>query len=208
MNPNYTKFMLVFRGFFLVILSASFITFIRKHRRIIYSFEQKLVLVIAAFSILFNDPYFFIYVFKPSLFLLFLSTTFLAAFLVALIISWICMLQKIKSVSKASIYMPSRNQKMLFGCIGALYFLILAYFQFEVSYYSYTESPIVPVHTSFYNLYLLTLAVTLIVFMYIAWLFLSIAKEWNNVLWRDKIYVTFNLFFVLSQLSTMNLSSA
>jgi hypothetical protein len=39
-----------------------------------------------------------------------------------------------------------------------------------------------------------------LLFLYITWLYLTIARDWKNLVWRDKIYSTFNIFFILLNL--------
>jgi hypothetical protein len=79
------------------------------------------------------------------------------------------------------------------------------FFIFELGYYSYEESPIVPVHAAFSRLYLATLLLSVLIFLYIAYLYLAVAREWSNVLWRDKLYAAFNLFFILLNLAFTSL---
>lgn len=47
--------------------------------------------------ILFNDPYYFIGVFKPNVFSIFIETLFLSIFMLVLLSSWVYMLEKINA---------------------------------------------------------------------------------------------------------------
>ena len=159
-----------------------------------------MVIILSGFGILFNDPYYILGVFKPNLFSVFFSTSFIAGFFMALMLSWICLLQKIRSESKGISFVLTTRKKITYGIIAGSYFLILFFFIFELSYYSYTKSPIIPIHSTFRRLYIVTVLLSTGVFGYIAWLYLCIAKEWNNVIWRDKLYATFNVFFIVLNL--------
>lgn len=161
--------------------------------------------MVSAFSIVFNDPYYFIYVFKPNLFSLFMSTSFVAIFFMVILGSWIVMLQKIISASHGQVFVLTRKKQLIYGGISLAYFILIFYFIFEIGYYSYNESPIVPVHSAFNKLYFVTLAISVMVFLYIAYLYLKVASEWDNVLWRDKIYATFNVFFIMLNLIFISL---
>lgn len=70
MNDNYTKFIMIMRGVFLSIMVLSTIFFLNRIKYINRSPsipEQTIVIVISICTILFNDPYYFIGVFKPNL---------------------------------------------------------------------------------------------------------------------------------------------
>lgn len=97
MNSSYTIFLIVMRAVFLGIMSLALAFYIKKIRNDPSCFEQKVVLVLSGLAIFFNDPYYFIEVFKPNVILLFLSTLFLCTFFIALILSWVCLLERIKA---------------------------------------------------------------------------------------------------------------
>ena len=128
MNPNYTRFMLIIRAVFLTLMVASFIIFLKKQIRIAPEFEQRVVLVVSAFGILFNDPYYFVSVFKPNLFSLFLSASFISAFFIAIMLSWICMLQKVIKASHDELFIFTRKKQLIYGGIAAVYFILVFYF--------------------------------------------------------------------------------
>jgi uncharacterized membrane protein len=100
MNDSYTKYMLVTRAVFLAVMVASFVVYLRKQSGTAPEFEQRLVMVVSAFAILFNDPYYFVEVFRPNIFSLVLSASFISIFLLALMLSWVIMLQKIVAASR------------------------------------------------------------------------------------------------------------
>jgi hypothetical protein len=57
--------------------------------------EQSLVINLSVAVILFNDPYYFIGVFKPNVFSIFIETLLLAIFIIVLFWTWIYLLEKI-----------------------------------------------------------------------------------------------------------------
>ena len=38
---------------------------------------------------------------------------------------------------------------------------------------------------------------TLAVFSYVVWLYFRAAQVWDRLIWRDQMYLTFNIFFVI-----------
>ena len=100
MSDSYTKYMLVTRAVFLAVMVASFVAYLRKQSGTAREFEQRLVMVVSAFAILFNDPYYFVEVFRPNILSLVLSASFISVFLLAVMLSWVIMLQKIVAASR------------------------------------------------------------------------------------------------------------
>jgi len=201
MNPTYTKFMLIIRAIFLAIMVTAFVIFLKRQSGMAPEIEQRVVMIVSAFSILFNDPYYFIEVFKPNLFSLILSTCFISTFFMAVMLSWIIMLQKIVKASHGQLFFITRKRQLIYASIAGVYFILMFFFIYELGYYSYYESPIVPAHSSFSRLYMVTAFLSILIFLYIGYLYLAVAREWDNVLWRDKIYATFNIFFILLNLA-------
>jgi hypothetical protein len=94
---------MIMRGVFLgimVITAALFLRRLKFRNNSLALSEQSLVINLSVSIILFNDPYYFIGVFKPNVFSIFIETLFLALFLMVLISSWIFMLEKINSETR------------------------------------------------------------------------------------------------------------
>jgi hypothetical protein len=74
MNENYTKFIMIMRGVFLGIMTITTAIYLSrlkyKNRRPALP-EQEAVTILAVAVILFNDPYYFIGVFKPNVYSIF-----------------------------------------------------------------------------------------------------------------------------------------
>lgn len=130
-NTSYTQFIIVLRALFLVGMLVTFVIFVGKyniaHRP---SFEAKGVLGLSVFGILFNDPFYLVEVYYPNLPLLFVSTSLVAAFFVALLLSWICMLQKIEASSQNRTFFLSVSTMWSYSGIAGTYFCLLLYFLF------------------------------------------------------------------------------
>lgn len=95
MNDNYTKFIIVMRAIFLGIMVLSGGLYFHRlqinNQRFVMP-EQRMVINLSVSIILFNDPYYFIGVFKPNVLSVFIETMFVALFLMMLISSWVYML--------------------------------------------------------------------------------------------------------------------
>lgn len=96
-------------------------------------------------------------------------------------------------------------KKLEYAMISAIYFVIIFWFVFEISYYSFTESPIIPFHSTFNHLYRAIIVLFSIIFLYLAWLYACIVKDWRSLIWRDKVYCSFNIFFILLNLVFISL---
>lgn len=95
MNDSYTKFIMVMRGIFLGIMVISGGLYLHRLQLINQRFvipEQRMVINLSVSIVLFNDPYYFIGVFKPNVLSVFIETMFVALFLMILISSWVYML--------------------------------------------------------------------------------------------------------------------
>ena len=57
--------------------------------------EQRVVFLLSILIILFNDPYYFIGVFKPNILSVLIESLFVTSFLIGLLFSWIYMLRSI-----------------------------------------------------------------------------------------------------------------
>lgn len=197
MNSSYTIFIIVLRAVFLGIMALTFSIYLYKLKQIQPCIEQKIVFVLSGFAILFNDPYYFISVFKPNLPCISISTGFVTSFFIAVVISWVSLLDKIRASLKQQVFSFDKARQTKYGIIAISYFIIVFLFIFEVGYYSFTQSPIIPHNSTFNRLYIATVVLTTVIFLYIVWLYLAIIKDWHKVLWRDKIYSVFNIFFIL-----------
>jgi hypothetical protein len=174
MNPNYTIFVLVLRAVFLLTTVLTFLIFLKRQRNASPIFEQKVVFLLSVAVIMFNDPYYFLEVFRPSLFFLFVSTFLVVGFFIILMLCWICMLQKIRATSQRRDFFLSLKTKIIYGVITLGYLSIMLGFLYEITYYSYTESPIIPMHAGLDRLYLAMAVLLGILFLYIGWLYLGI----------------------------------
>jgi hypothetical protein len=70
-------------------------------------------------------------------------------------------------------------------------------FNAQVGYYSWNEQPIIPAHQAFGVMFALSGAMFLFIFAYILWLYLKILQKWDRLVWRNRLLVSFNAFFVV-----------
>jgi hypothetical protein len=155
--------------------------------------------------ILFNDPYYFIGVFKPNVFSIFVETLFLSIFVLVLISSWVYMLEKINAESRGREYRTSRPRWWINQLAGLDCFIIVFGFNYQIGYYAFNDSPIVPTHKTFSGLFVLTVVFFGIVFAYISYLYVRLSRVWESVIWRHKLYAVFNIFFILLLLAFISL---
>ncbi len=75
-------------------------------------------------------------------------------------------------------------------------FAIIFAFNYQISYYAFNDSPIVPTHKVFSGLFFLIIVFFSSVFAYILYLYVRLFLVWENVIWRNKLYALFNIFFI------------
>lgn len=107
------------------------------------------------------------------------------------------MLEKIATESRGGKYELSACKKWIYGIIAGDYFCLIFGFNFRIGYYSYTDSPIIPVQQMLSVILILLVVFFGLLFLYILHLYYRIAQVWEDVIWRNKLYVAFNVFFIL-----------
>lgn len=120
----------------------------------------------------------------------------MAVFFIALLGSWVHMLEKINCESRGTQYGLTFWRKWIYIIIGMDYFFILFAFNYEIGYYAYHDSPIVPLHKNFLALQFVTSVFFGGLFLYIFYLYARLSAVWRDIIWRHKLYVAFNIFFV------------
>ncbi len=156
-----------------------------------------MVINLSVAIILFNDPYYFIGVFKPNVFSIFVETLFLSIFVLVLISSWVYMLEKMIAESRGREHRTSRARWWINKLAGLDCFIIIFGFNYQIGYYAYNDSPIVPSHRTFSGLFALTVIFFGVVFGYISYLYVQLWRNWEGVIWRHRLYAVFNIFFIL-----------
>ena len=90
--------MIIMRAVFLGIMICSLVVFYyflkeKEFKNMLK--EQRVVFLLSILIILFNDPYYFIGVFKPNILSVLIESLFVTSFLIGLLFSWIYMLRSI-----------------------------------------------------------------------------------------------------------------
>ena len=90
--------MIIIRAIFVCIMivsSIAFHYFLKQKNFFKMPKEQRVVFILSILIILFNDPYYFIGVFKPNVISVFIESLFITGFIIGLLFSWIYMLRTI-----------------------------------------------------------------------------------------------------------------
>jgi hypothetical protein len=115
------------------------------------------------------------------------------------------MLEKINVESRGGVMKMTGFKKWIYSLAGIDYFCIIFAFNYQIGYYAWTDSPIVPVHRIFSVILIITSVFFGLLFLYIFYLYIRLLQVWNDIIWRHKLFITFNLFFVGLLLSFISL---
>lgn len=106
------------------------------------------------------------------------------------------MLEKINCESRGQQYTLTPCRRWIYTIVGLYYFCILFAFNYEIGYYAYKDSPIVPLHKNFFVIQIVTIIFFGGLFLYIFYLYARLSMIWRDIIWRHKLYIAFNIFFV------------
>lgn len=119
-NSKYTMFLLLLRySLFIlsVLMSSRYFKFYWSLNPLVRTFEHKALFWLSTLLIFFNDPFYAATILKSNLFFSILSTLFVCAFLAAMVLFWVVMLQRIhrEPATPESKICRSKSTKLLGG---------------------------------------------------------------------------------------------
>ena len=120
----------------------------------------------------------------------------MTCFLIGLLFSWIYMLRTINFEARGLDYSLSNIERLIYIIASIGYFTVIFLFNYEVGSYSYSENPIVAFHKVFKFMIIITAIVFSIIFLYILYEYARIIIVWESLIWRNKIYALFNVFYI------------
>lgn len=200
-SEKYTRFLMILRYTFLalsILMGVFYLIFFIRIPPLARTFEHKAIAILSVLLIFFNDPFYYLTIYKVSKYLAVLSSLQVIVFLSFLIFFWAVMLQRIHKekvsldtllINKYSIGvgLVTFTLYMIVGVIGSLAV------RWDPGFHARQDYPTV------YDAFLIILivyAVSLLLgFLYNSF---QIFKEWNKIIQRHRIFYYLSIYFIIS----------
>lgn len=200
-SEKYTNFTLALRYTFFcisIISSILYLIFYFKLSNDLKTFEHRFISILSFLIPFFNNPFYAINIFSPSVFMAILSTYFTVSLISILLLFWIIMVQRIwkeKIRVKTKLINPLN---LILWFVGFVFLMVTStigavVFRFDPAFHVDREYPTsYQVFEVFVLIYMLVLLILLFFCIY------KMCGQWKKIIWRHKIFFIMSIYFFLA----------
>lgn len=198
-NSKYTTSLIIIRYFFLffsILALSLFYLQLKKLENFHWVIEQKLTLYLSILLIMFNDPLYVITILVPNFFSAFLSVLCVVNFVAFFIIFLLTVLHRIHVENGQKRSKVLDKKKIGFG-LTIWFFMIYMYSYFS---YKHLKDPAVTTQTELKGFAMFVKVMVFLIFsiymISLAYLYYAICKQYSKKIWRNKLFVIFEIYFI------------